>query len=244
MHRTAFLIIAALVPSGVFAGVDLQSTHALEMACREELGIVGVELQPGVVKGNFRRCIRLKTAEIKRENDTIRKRTSRSIQQEEVLEIPETTPLRYDPMLRDTYVKDCRKQLGIGEKEVVQPGPKLGTLKRCIERKTSEANRKNTRRKRDTVLRRSRQISTEEKMRKEAGLERELRRLDIQQRNRLQTQTKANPRRLKAIRESYRVKSLYTHERKDGRAAKKQRAENCRKVSAKKWSSCIREALQ
>lgn len=239
------LITLATIPTSAFAGVDLVSMASFEMECRQEMGLVGIEVQPGITKSNLRRCIRLKNSQSRTRTETRRRTTTDEMQekeiQEKVLEIQEANfggTSRYSYDQRRQYNLDCREKLGIGAMDIVQPGPKLGSLKRCVERMTSEANRaSNLRQRRSTVIDRSKALGTQLKIKKEAELDAEIQRMDTEQRTRLQTQIRANPRELKQIRESYRVRSVET------RSTQKQDAQNCRQVPAKEWGKCIREAI-
>lgn len=227
---TALLLLAA-IPTSAFAGVDLISMATLEMECRQEMGLVGIAFQPGITKANLRRCIRLKNSQSRTRTETRRRTITDEIQEQEIQE--------NSISLRMQYNLDCRKRLGIGATDVVQPGPKLESLKRCTERMTSETNRIDSlRQRRSTVIDRSKALGTQLKERKEADLDAEIRRMDTEQRTRLQTQIRANPQELKQIRENYRVRSTET------RSTQKQEAQNCRHVPAKEWGKCIREALQ
>jgi hypothetical protein len=152
---------------------------------------------------------------------------------------------RYSYDLRMQYNLDCREKLGIGAKDVVRPGRKLAALKKCVARMRSEANRNaSMRRRRNTVKLRSREIGTIEKQRKEADLQIELKRLDKKQRTRIQTQKKADPRRLRMIRETYRVRSFFTNPAFKTRSNQQMKAQECRKGPAKDWGACIRDALK
>lgn len=241
---TALLLLAA-IPTSAFAGVDLISMATLEMECRQEMGLVGIAIQPGITKANLRRCIRLKNSQSRTRTETRRRTITDEMQekeiQEKVLEIQEVNfggTSRYSYDQRMQYNLDCREKLGIGATDIVRPGPKLGSLKRCTERMTSEANRIDSlRQRRSTVIDRSKALGTQLKERKEADLDAEIRRMDTEQRTRLQTQIRANPRDLTVIRKSYRVRSTET------RSTQKQDAQNCRQVPAKEWGNCIREAL-
>ncbi|MDA0376693.1 MAG: hypothetical protein O3A80_05325 [bacterium] len=233
---TALLLLAA-IPTSAFAGVDLVIMATLEMECRQEMGLVGMEVQPGITKANLRRCIRLKNSQSRTRTETRRRTITDEIQEQEIQE--------NSISLRMQYNLDCREKLGIGATDVVQPGPRLESLKRCTERMTSETSRIDSlRQRRSTVIKRSRALGTELKKRTEAELNTEIRKLDTDQRTRLQTQILANPQELKQIRESYRVRSFFTNDPVQTRATQKQEAQNCRQVPAKEWGKCIREALQ
>lgn len=252
MYKTFALTILATIPTTALAGVDLVSMTSVEQECRMEMGLVGMEIQPGITKGKLRGCIRLKSSLSRTRAEDKRKRTSSTIQekeiQQQVLEkqqdaFESTSRYSYDKRMQ--YNLDCREKLGIGAKEVVRAGTKLGTLQRCIERMTSEASREaNLKRRRKTVTDRSRRIGTSIKEAKEAELDSERKRLDQEQRTRLQTQIQANPRDLKRIRDSYRVRSFFTNDPIETRSNQKMDAQACRRVPAKEWGACIREALK
>ena len=243
------LTLLALSPSAAYAGVDLVSMSSFETDCRAEMDLLGVEIQPGKTKGDLRRCIRLKTSQSKTRTEAKRRKASSQIQeaeiQQKVIDRQQNTgDSRYSYDLRMQYNLDCREKLGIGAKDVVRAGPKLGTLKRCVERLTSEASRTaNLKRRRDTVRQRSSRLGASLKAKKEAELDAEIKRMDNAQRTRLKTQIKANPRELRIIRESYRVRSFFTNDPIETRATQKMNAQDCRRVPAKEWGKCIREAL-
>jgi|GEM_PF-2203860 hypothetical protein len=251
MRLLTLIAALALIPHAASAEEDLVGIALFEMECREEMNLVGVILPPGKVKGDFRGCIRLKTSNARTVTETKRSRTSSGIEEKEILDqVLERQrqifgdPARSTKTLRDKYNMQCREKLGIGANEIVKAGPKLGTLRRCIGRMTSETNRaSNLRRRRSSVQQRSTIEGGKLKQRKEADLQEELDRRSTNQRTRLQTQTKANPRLLKQIRESYRVRSFFTNDPVETRARQKQNAQACRKVPAKEWGTCIREAL-
>jgi len=247
MYKMLVLTLMAAIPSSAFA----QGLNAFEVECREEMNLTGVEVKPGRTKADLRRCIRLKTSESKSQRSTKRRRSTYQMQQDEiqkkVLESQQKSfggVSRYSYDKRMKYNLDCREELEIGALDVVQPGITLGKLKRCVERKTSEASRAaNVRRRRSTVRLRSKQIGSQVRQQKKADLDLELKRLDQQQRTRLKSQVKANFRQLKAIRETYRVRSFFSNKKVDTRATQKRDAQSCRKVPAKEWGTCIRNAL-
>jgi hypothetical protein len=249
MYTLLTLALLALTPSTAHAGVDLVSMSSFETDCRAEMNLLGVAIKPGKTKGDLRRCIRLKTSASRTRTESKRKKASSQIQEEEILQKvidrqQNTEKSRYSTDPRTQYNLACREKLGIGAKDVVRAGPKLGTLKRCVERMTSEASRTaNLKRRRDTVRQRSSQVGASLKEKKEAELDAEIKRMDNAQRTRLQTQIRANPRELKMIRESYRVRSFFTNDPIETRAIQKMNAQDCRKVPAKEWGACIREAL-
>ena len=251
MRILTIIAILAMAPHAALAEENLVSISLFETECREEMNLVDIILQPGKTKGDFRRCIRLKTANAKTKAETKRRRSTSDAQEQEilnkVLEIQNRLfgeTMRSTESLRDQYNQECREKLKIGSSEVVQPGPKLGTLKRCIERMTSDASRAaDGRRRRSSVQKRSEQIGEAVKKREEAELQQDLRRLDVNQRTRLKTQVKANPRRLKIIRESFRVRSFFSGERVDTRASQKLDAQSCRRVPVSQWGECIRKAM-
>jgi hypothetical protein len=241
----------ALVPVSALAEEELVGMSLFEMECREEMNLIGVILQPGRTKGDLWRCIRLKTAKAKTRAEAKRRRSSIDPKEKEILkEVLE----RQKEMLgegaitsnatREQYNLECRESLNIEAMEVVQPGPKLGTLRRCISRKISEASRAaNIRRRRSSVQERTKQIGDAVKAKEESDLQIELQRLNRAQRTRLKTQIRANPRELKMIRESYRVRSFFSGERIDTRATQRRDAESCRGVAAREWGNCIRKAM-
>ncbi len=251
MRLLSIIAILSLSPSSALAEEELVSMSIFEIECRKEMNLVGVSLQPGKIKGDFRRCIRLKSSQSRTRTEAKRRRATSQVQEQEIQKkVSERQQDAYGGTSRYSFDKrmqynlDCREMLGIGATDVVKPGPVLGTLKRCIQRKTSEASRAaNIRRRRSSVQQRANTIGTTVKDQKESDLQTELKRLNTQQRTRLKTQVKANPRVLKTIRESFRVRSFFTNPRVDTSAAKKRDVQSCRRVPASEWSTCIREAL-
>lgn len=252
MYQTIALILLATLPTTALAGVDLVSMSSFEQECREEMGLVGMEIQPGITKGKLRGCIRLKSSLSRTRVENKRKKTSSQIEEREIQQkildkqqdaFGSTSRYSYDKRMQNNL--DCREKLGIGAKDIVRAGTTLETLQRCVERMTSEASRAaNLKRRRRTVTDRSKKIGTSLKETKEAELEDERERLDQAQRTRLQNQIQANPRELKRIRETYRVRSFFTKTPVETRSNQKQDAQACRRVPAKEWGACIREALK
>ncbi len=230
--RYAIILLTATIP--------LQAAHAataieLETECREELNLGVEELQPGIDKSRLRGCIRNKSANARRA-EVYERRATRT-------QTVETTEDEIRPSVKLDL--ECREQLGIGAKEIINPGPQLGTLRRCINRLQSEQSRRaNTIRRRTSVEERKKRISETLLREKKEKLDQQLESKSRLQRNRLQTQQVPSPRRFKIINDSLRARTDFSDEHRRGSDAEKRlNAQDCRKVSAKEWAKCIREAL-
>ena len=242
-------LAVVLMPPIAFAE-DIDAT-LLDAECREELGLTGIELQPGPQKGRYRRCMRLKTADWKRHGRVLRKTEADTSEHETIVEQElqkqeahfGEESISVDEK-RQEFQRLCREQLGIGATEEVLPGLRLGMLEQCIERKTSEASRAaNIRRRRISVQRRTDRLGDKVRRINVEKLNEKLEKIDDAARNRLRNQQKANPRQIKAIRESYRIRSYFSTPRIDSKADKRRRAETCRMVTPKEWAGCMKEAL-
>lgn len=145
MRSLATVLVLALLPMPVGA----RSMSDFELQCREALNIGQRELQPGLQKQALRDCIRDLAAEARKPAKTIDEperqleRRQQAVEKAQNLQDQTTgdTATVNGNTVRDTYDAECRDQLGIEQKTLVQPGPTLGSLLRCIERKVSAASR-------------------------------------------------------------------------------------------------------
>ena len=147
------------------------------------------------------------------------------------------------PHYANPYEADCRKKLGLGFGELL-PGPQRGNLRRCVNNAASDARRQNR------VLKRRRSVTNRREMLHEKVLQKEIskevedaRTRSRAVRNRLLRQKKPPTSRFLNIREKGRARIDFST-RNDGRAERRSKAAECRKVPASEWATCIREALK
>ena len=249
MRFRALFAALVLLPTLVFA----QEPHygnPYEETCRNELHIPTGEIAPGVTRSKLRDCMREKAAQIRRKSRSPRVRSSVSEKQEAV---GERELKRQEENLKQgktsTFMKNvhedaCRKKMGLTG-ITVPPGPILGQLRRCINRESAAAAKAaRSEKKRQTV--RERQEALHKKiLQKEIGKEvEESKKRSEAVRTRLIRQSKAPSSRFKNIRDANRVRIDFSRPRAaDSRTVQRNKAMQCRRVSASKWAECIRKAL-
>lgn len=246
MRYVLMLSLLVAVPTVSFA----RDAVPFERECREELGIGQErELQPGPTKAALRECIRdhvsaERSAESASRTRSFIERRGESIFQRVIEEQSTVQEQTVVPAARRAqYDRECREQLDIGVNEVVQPGPKKGTLLRCVERKTSQASREaDLRRRRTSVQQRQESLHQNVLQQEQQQLQNKLEALDAQKRARLQKVTRPNPRTLRDITSSARA-SVYSQDRDTTRTDRRSDADKCRAVAPEDWGDCIREAL-
>lgn len=250
-------IIAALVALALPATTLASETYAnpYEAECRTELGFTGNIVPPGLPRAKLRNCIRRKTTEARRagtltntHRDRVRqKQQTENIQQKAEEKINQSfdavlTPVKTTAQMLE---KLCREELNLG-KQKLQPGPMKGNLIKCIRLKTATRKKEqDVRRKRSTVQRRqgslfqkvlSKQVSDEKDAQKERF---------TKVRNRLQSQTKVDPKQFRTIRDSFKVRTDFRRPRSyRSRTNRNKRAAECRTVAASQWAACIQRALE
>lgn len=246
-------IVATLSIMQAMAGIASAQTYGnpYELECREELGLIGKELQPGPTKNSLRNCIRTKTfakRAAKEQARSVRAGTTRQQQilnqvlQEQQNTIPEDG--LGSSALRTQFEQECREHLGIGAKEVLHPGPVRGSLERCIERKTSKASREtDATRRRDAVQQKQQELLQQTLKKQQELLQEELDERDVLRRTRLNTQPTINARSLREIAKPTRAQPYYNTKRIDNDATRREDAEQCRGVPAAEWGKCIHDAL-
>ncbi|MCA9370655.1 MAG: hypothetical protein KC680_01695 [Candidatus Peregrinibacteria bacterium] len=249
MRSLATVLVLALLPMPVGA----RSMSDFELQCREALNIGQRELQPGLQKQALRDCIRDLAAEARKPAKTIDEperqleRRQQAVEKAQNLQDQTTgdTATVNGNTVRDTYDAECRDQLGIEQKTLVQPGPTLGSLLRCIERKVSAASRAtNVIRRRTAVEERKKEISDALQEREVNELNEELQYRSTLRRKRLDSQKPLSTTRYLNIRQSARARTDFTQAYIKGSTAEKRNsADQCRRVAATEWAQCIRNAL-
>ena len=221
-----------------------------EPECREQLGIAaGKELQPGPLKAKLRDCIRDHVSAERAAESASRSRSFIERRGQPILdEVLERQKSIFQQVvapstLRTQYEQECRESLNIGRNEVVQPGPRKGTLLRCIERRTSQASREaDLRRRRSSVQQRQQTLHENVLQSEQQILQKKLDALSNQQRSRIQNYAQPNPRALRDASNSERA-SVYTRVRDTQRIDRMSDADKCRSVPPEEWGDCIRKAL-
>ena len=236
----------------VFAD-DIALVSTYEEECKKELGIdPAATITPGLTLGKLRDCIRNRTAEAKRAEaeptrPTLRNRIERALQNALKLQ-QETGSAAVDrpAMSSRTFDLRCREMLGIASDEVLLPGLRKRELLQCIDNMHSEESRTaNLRRRRGTVLDRTRTVGDKVLETETERLRGKLESTGAAARFRINTQKPIDADRLQNIRDSLRARTDFSAEyRRDSDAEKRQRAEQCRKVPTSEWAACIREALK
>ena len=247
--RTTIILLAvlAVIPVPAYA----RTMNSFERDCREQLGIGDTNLQPGPLKGKLRDCVRKLAAEARRPEESTRsqgRQIERRLKAQEKAQERETdvkSSVIDTTDLRLSASTECREQLNIAPNAIVPPGPQLGSLLRCVERKVSAASRESILgRRRSAVQQRMQEITDRLQQQEQNGAARARDRRQSLHRERIRTQRPINTTRFLELRQSSRARTDFSDAYTEGStAAKKRDASQCRTVEPKEWAACIREAL-
>lgn len=251
MRSLTLALIIGLLPLPALA----RDMSAFELQCREALNMGTREIQPGPQKGKLRDCIRDLAAAARHPKKTIADEARQQLRKDQALERAERlqTSTVSDQArvfdvnaVRQQYDQECREQLHIDEGVTVPPGPLLGQLLRCVERKVSIASREaNAVRRRSSVEELKQEVHQRIQQREEGEFTEELRYQSTLRRERLNSQRPPSTTRFLNIRQSGRAQTNFSEAYIEGSTAQKRnQADQCRSVPARERAACIREALQ
>lgn len=251
MKKISLLIASVLL---IPFSVQAREMNAFERSCRESLEIGMREVQPGPLKGKLRDCVRNLAAEARRPEPTVRAQDRQQERRTQAEEKALEKKRAHEPEveaegendLRRLYNLACRQELNIGATDVVKPGPRLGMLLRCVERKVSAASRADNRYgRRTSVEERMNAISRRLLDQQSAELSEELLQRQELRDRRISTQQEPSTTRYLNIRQNSRSRTDFSRDYHEGSTASKEHdAQQCRLKPPEEFAQCIREALQ